>query len=117
MGSSGSKSATSAARVAENTVRNASRSPIASQSQPTRAAGDRGTRNINIHGDPVTASSETKNRAVMHDASDPSAPGPDLLSRNLASLGQATAQKHNASRYTPVSLRSVEALARRGAKV
>lgn len=65
-------------------------------------AGQAGARNVNIKGDPVIASSETKNKAVLQDASDPSAPGPNLLARNLASLGQATAQKHNATRFTPV---------------
>ena len=74
--------------------------------QAAATAAQQGTtaRNVNIKGDPVIASSETKNKAVMQDASDPSAPGPNRLARNLASLGQATAQKHNPTRFAPVRL-------------
>ncbi|KAK9898089.1 hypothetical protein P389DRAFT_179543 [Cystobasidium minutum MCA 4210] len=76
------------------------------------AAGQGSARNVNIRGEPVTPSSETKNKAVMQDASDPSAPGPNLLARNLASLGQATAQKHNPTRFTP-DTRAAQMLQRR----
>lgn len=103
MGSSGSKNAASASKVAQHTARNAARSSAPGQSAPMPAS-QQGARNINIKGEPVASSSETKNKAVLRDASDPSAPGPDLLSRNLASLGQASAQKHNSSRFTPVSI-------------
>lgn len=103
MGSSGSKSASSAAKVAQNTARNAAKSASGAEGRPMQAAAGQGSaRNVNIRGEPVTPSSETKNKAVMQDASDPSAPGPNLLARNLASLGQATAQKHNPTRFTPV---------------
>lgn len=112
MGSSGSKSAASAAKVAQNTARKAAKSASQAESQPMPAAGQ-GARNVNIRGEPVAASSETKNKAVLQDASDPSAPRPDLLARNLASLGQASAQKHNPTRYTPVSFLDPDNVAER----
>lgn len=101
MGSSGSKSAVNASRAAQNSARHAVRASEYGEGKPIDLAQG-SARNLNIRGEPVAPSSETKDRAVLKDASDPSAPGPDSLSRNLASLGQATAQKHNASRFTPV---------------
>lgn len=53
----------------------------------------------------MAPASETKSSAILSDAADPSG-GRDMLSRNLASLGQATvqnAQAHNSSRFKPVS--------------
>jgi hypothetical protein len=103
MGSSASKSASSTAKAAQSANRTAAQAGSQAIRQTTARGQQQGgeARNINIKGEPVTPSSEMKTKAVLKDASDPSA-GPDMLSRNLASLGQASAQKHNASRFTPV---------------
>lgn len=99
MGSSTSKSVTGSAKSVANATVNAARP--AARATERRMRQGQASQNIDIKGNAVASSSGSKSEAVLKDASDPSAP--NMLSKNLASLGQAQAQSHDASRFTPVS--------------
>ena len=113
MGGSASKATTNVAKAAtEAAVPASSRPSVTSSTAATTTASSR----YPVHqGGPapsadgkryaVDSASSTKSSTIRKDAADPSGMDIRQISRNLASLGQATvasAQKHNAARFGKV---------------
>ncbi|KAL7009145.1 hypothetical protein EMMF5_001343 [Cystobasidiomycetes sp. EMM_F5] len=112
MGNRASKAATATARTVksrmpETPIDSAAASsrilPQSSSQQPVQ----RRSQNIGLDGKPITSASSSKSAEIRRDAADPSGMDIRQLSKNLASLGQATitdAQRHNTSRFARVGV-------------
>lgn len=117
MGGSASKAATNVAKAATEAAVPASSRPAVTSSTAA-ATTTASTRYPVNQGGPapsadgkryaVDSASSTKSSTIRKDAADPSGMDIRQISRNLASLGQATvasAQKHNAARFGKVGNR------------